>query len=76
MKVVSYEGVVENGRIRLPPDALLPEKAKVYVVVPELIVKSDKPPDVVRVPSPRLKDPVLSDLFELEVVKKADDATN
>ena len=34
MKVATFEGFVENGQIRLSGSIHLPEKAKVYVVVP------------------------------------------
>ena len=49
---------------------VLPEKATVYVVVPEVIVEMEKPPLVVHVRSPRLKDPAMAALFELEVIKE------
>ena len=42
MKVMAYEGVVENGCVQLPPEVSLPDKAKVYVVVPE-VVEVDTP---------------------------------
>jgi len=32
----TFEGIVENGRIRLRNDVTLPEKTKVYVVIPDL----------------------------------------
>ena len=35
----------------------------VYVVVPEVIVEMEKPPLVVHVRSPRLKDPAMAALF-------------
>ena len=53
---------------------VLPEKAKVYVMVPEVIVEMEKPPLVVHLRSPRLKDPAMAALFELEVIKENDDA--
>ena len=31
----TFEGIVENGRIRLRDDVTLPEKTKVYVVIPD-----------------------------------------
>jgi hypothetical protein len=34
MSVTIFEGVVENGQIRLPANVRSPENAKVYVVVP------------------------------------------
>ncbi len=33
MSVTTFQGIVENGQVRLPADVNLPEKAKVYVVV-------------------------------------------
>jgi hypothetical protein len=34
-KLATYEGVVETGHVTLPPDADIPEKTLVYVVVPD-----------------------------------------
>lgn len=36
MSVTTFQGTVENGQVRLPANVELPEKAKVYVVVPDL----------------------------------------
>ncbi len=69
MKVVTYEGVVENGSVRLPEDVKLPEKSKVYVVVPGI-----EAPRTVRVRSPRLVDPSQAPLFTLKVTEEATDA--
>ncbi len=74
MPVVTYEAVVEKGQVHLPSEVVLPEKATVYVVVPEVIVEMEKPPLVVHVRSPRLKDPAMAALFELEVIKESNDA--
>jgi len=35
MPVTTFEGTVENGQVRLPANAKLPENATVYVVVPD-----------------------------------------
>jgi len=43
MKVISYEGVVENGCVHLPAGVSLPERAKVYVVVPGISESGDTP---------------------------------
>jgi len=69
MKAATYEGVVENGKVRLPAGVTLPEKAKVYVVVPGIEVQP-----VVRVHSPRLADPAQADQFKLEVIEEGKDA--
>ncbi len=36
MSVSTVEGYVENGQIRVVGDVKLPEKAKVYVVIPDV----------------------------------------
>jgi hypothetical protein len=35
MSISTYEGIVENGVIRLRENVTLPEKATVYVVIPD-----------------------------------------
>lgn len=35
MPVATFQGTVEKGQVKLPANVRLPEKAKVYVVVPE-----------------------------------------
>ena len=45
----TYEGVVQNGLIRLNADVRLPENARVFVVVPD---DAEKRPSQIR--SPRL----------------------
>ena len=34
MNIATYQGIVENGKVHLPPNIRLPDKTKVYVVVP------------------------------------------
>ena len=62
MKFSTYEASVENGLIKLPDDARLPDHTRVYVVVPDLV-------DIegLRVLSPRLADPSKAGDFVLEV---------
>lgn len=36
MPVTTFRGTIENGQVRLPANISLPEKATVYVVVPDL----------------------------------------
>jgi hypothetical protein len=69
MKVVTYEAVVENGCVRLPAGVLLPEKAKVYVIVPELGVEP-----VSYVASPRLAHPEQAQDFVKQVLEESSDA--
>ena len=35
MAVVTYQGTVENGQVRLTPGVRIPDKTEVYVVIPE-----------------------------------------
>ena len=74
MKVLTYEGYVENGCVHLPPDAVLPDKTRVYVVVPEVIEVAIPP--LPRIRSPRLVHPeqaadFVKEVFEI-TVEKAD----
>lgn len=64
MKVETFQGTVENGQIRLPPDVHLPEKATVYVVVPGVEV-----PQTSYIGSPRLAHPEQAADFKKEVVE-------
>jgi hypothetical protein len=69
MKITTLEGVVENGRICLPNTVKLPEKAKVYVIVPDVEV-----PSVAYIGSPRLVHPEQANDFEMEVTEENDSA--
>jgi hypothetical protein len=68
MSVTTIEAFVENGQIRLPSSVRLPERAKVYVLVPE-DVKSPAP----FVGSPRLAHPGQAAVFRKEVVEETPD---
>ncbi|HUT90862.1 MAG TPA: hypothetical protein VMY37_15260 [Thermoguttaceae bacterium] len=72
MKVATYEGVVENGQVRLPAGVTLPEKAKVYVVIPGVFDMEVQP--VVKIASPRLVHPEQAADFVKEVVEEKTDA--
>ena len=72
MKIVTYEGVVENGRVQLPAGISLPEKAKVYVVVPGVVeIEAQR---VARIYSPRLADPADAVHFKMKVTEEGTDA--
>ncbi len=68
MRLATFEGYVENGRIRLAGDERLPEKAHVYVVVTETEAKSEI---AYSVRSPRLARPEQAALFVKEVAEDA-----
>lgn len=69
MKVTAFEGVVENGQIRLKTNVFLPDKTKVYVVVPDFETKQ-----VVHIYSPRLVHPEQAGDFKKEIVEAPPDA--
>ena len=54
MATAIFDGVVEDGRVRLAPGTTLPERAKVYVVVPDP-APTTRPP--IHIPGPRLARP-------------------
>ena len=69
MSVTTFEGVVENGQIRLADDICLPEKAKVYVIIPNGIV-----PPPAFMASPRLAHPEEAIAFKMVVTQEAPNA--
>jgi len=68
MGVATFEGVVDKGLIKLKTNIRLPERAKVYVVVPDLEIRQ------VRIVSPRLVHPEQAADFEKEMIEVAPDA--
>ncbi len=69
MKVATYEAVVENGQIKLCEAVLLPERAKVYVVVP-----GSEQSSAFHVASPRVAQPERAAEFVKEVIEERPDA--
>jgi hypothetical protein len=69
MKGATYEGIVENGNVRLPDGIHLPEMTRVYVVVPYA-----EPQRVVHLRSPRLVHPEQAIDFKMEIVEEGTDA--
>ncbi len=69
MSIATYEGVVEQGQIKLKNGLKLREKTTVYVVVPE--------PQTITLPTihtPRLANPQQADEFKMEIAEVASDA--
>jgi hypothetical protein len=64
MAILTLEGIVENGQIRLPDEVTLPEHTKVYVVIPAL--ESARPS---RIYSPRLADPEQAADFVMQEIE-------
>ena len=69
MRISTFEGIVENGSIRLRENVTLPEKARVYVVIPDF-----EPGPRARLYSPRLAHPEQASDFAKEIVEVAPDA--
>jgi hypothetical protein len=68
MGVTTIEGVVENGQIRLPAAVRLPERTKVYVIIPDVEVQG-----VAYIGSPRLVHPEQAADFAKEVFEEPSD---
>ena len=68
MGVTTIEGVVENGQIRLPAAVRLPERTKVYVVIPDVEVQT-----TAYIGSPRLVHPEQAVDFIKEVIEESSD---
>jgi hypothetical protein len=66
MKTTAYEGVVENGQVKLPSTVHLPEHTRVLVVVP-----ADDSIAVSHIYSPRLAHPEQASEFIKEVLKES-----
>lgn len=69
MRVAAYEAVVENGQIKLSEPVVLPEHAKVYVVVTGVEAGT-----TLHMRSPRLAHPEQAVDFVMEVVEEPQDA--
>jgi len=69
MPILTLEGIVENGQIRLRDQVTLPEHTKVYVVIPEV----ETVPQA-HVYSPRLVHPEQAADFAKQVIEVSADA--
>ncbi len=70
MGVITYEGIIENGQIHLPEHVHLPDRARVFVVIPDA---PTLPQAYVR--SPRLAHPAQAADFEMDVGEESPDAS-
>ena len=68
MAILTVEGIVENGQIRLRDHVVLPEHAKVYVVIPDAEATS-----TARTHSPRLVHPDQAADFTKQVISETPD---
>jgi len=69
-KLTTYEGVVENGHVKLPPDVNIPDKTRVYVLVPDAAVQR-----TFNVMSPRFANPEQAKDFVKVVIEEEPDAS-
>ncbi len=65
MGVVTLEGIVEQGQIKITSGVSLPERTKVYIVVPDSGIVNR----TVNLHSPRLARPEQATEFGMEVVE-------
>jgi len=63
-RLATYEGIVENGRVELPSDIEIPDKTRVYILVPDAETKASY------IASPRLVHPDQAKDFEMEVTEE------
>jgi hypothetical protein len=69
MAILTFEGVVENGQIRLRDNVTLPERSKVYVVIPD-----EGTAPQAHVYSPRLAHPEQAADFAKQIIEVSPDA--
>ena len=69
MSILALEAVVDHGSIRLPPDVKLPDKTRVYIIVPANLAQPKA-----RITSPRLAHPEQASDFVMDVSEEDGDA--
>ena len=69
MPILTVEGIVENGQIRLRDNVTLPEHTKVYVVIPDVATVPQA-----HVYSPRLVHPEQAADFVKQIIEASADA--
>ena len=69
MAILTIEGIVENGQIRLRENVTLPEHTRVYVVIPDV----ETAPQA-HVNSPRLVHPEQAADFAKQIIEVSADA--
>jgi len=65
MSIITLEGIVQEGQIRLKSDFRLPDKTKVYVIVPDIQVQK-----YAHIFSPRLANPEQAIDFKMQVTQE------
>ncbi len=67
MRITTFEGIVDNGQIRLLGNIRLPDNAKVYVIVPDI--------KFAEIHSPSLLHPEQAADFKLEIIEEKSNAS-
>ncbi len=70
MSVMTIEGVVADGQIRLKDDVRLPENTRVYVVVPDVQIEEIQLEPIVHIYSQRLANPEQAAALRMEMVEE------
>ncbi len=68
MSIVTYKGIVELGLIRLEGNVRLPERTRVYVVIPDVEVEQ-----VARASTPHPANRERAADFKMEVIEESTD---
>ena len=68
-KIVTYEGIIEGGLVKLPETAHIPDNTRVYVLVPE-----EQTSHTPYIGSPRLVDPGRAKDFQKQVSEETPNA--
>ncbi len=66
MSVITLEGIVEHGQIRLKADVQLPDNIKVFVVIPDIEIQQRA-----RILTPYLVHPEQAADFKLEIIEES-----
>ena len=69
MSIITLEGIVDHGQIRLKSNVHLPDNTKVYIIVPDYL-----PTEHAHIYSPRLANPEQGVDFTMEVIEEQPDA--
>ena len=67
MRINTFEGIVDNGQIKLIDNVRLPNNAKVYVIVPDM--------KFAEIHSPSLLHPEQAADFKLQIIEEKSDAS-
>ena len=70
MSVRTFEGVIEKGQVKLNAPVDLPDRTKVYIVVPGADVEQ-----TAHFHSPRLARPEQAADFKMEIIESSPDAS-